>query len=86
MFHALKENYRKDITEGEKKTLRSDPHLPWMHTLHTPLDLEKCRKKVMRWNHIRELIVSSKRLEDHLRKIRMGVDDEYQSKLHFIRK
>ncbi|WKY08365.1 hypothetical protein Q1695_007691 [Nippostrongylus brasiliensis] len=85
MFHALKENYRKDITEGEKKTLGSDPHLPWMHTLHTPLDLEKCRKKVMRWDHIRELIISSKELEDHLRKIWKDVDNEYQSKLHFIR-
>ncbi|VDL74486.1 unnamed protein product [Nippostrongylus brasiliensis] len=47
MFHALKEKYRKEITEGEKKTLRSAPHFPWMHTLHTPLDLEKCRKKVL---------------------------------------
>ncbi|WKY08368.1 hypothetical protein Q1695_007691 [Nippostrongylus brasiliensis] len=48
MFHALKEKYRKDISEGEKKTLGSAPYFPWMHTLHTPLDLEKCRKNGQR--------------------------------------
>ncbi|WKY07359.1 hypothetical protein Q1695_007084 [Nippostrongylus brasiliensis] len=85
MFHGLKDNYRKEFTEKETNNLKSSSMYSWINTLRSPLDLEKCRNKVMRWDHRPELIISAKRLQDHLQKRRLAVDAEYRKKLSFVR-
>ncbi|WKY07367.1 hypothetical protein Q1695_007089 [Nippostrongylus brasiliensis] len=82
MFHSMKESTLKKTTEEEK--LESGAIYGFMHTLRTPLDLDKCRKKTMRWDHEPRLIVSAKQLQNHLDKIRKDLEKEYESKLHLI--
>ncbi|VDO86724.1 unnamed protein product [Heligmosomoides polygyrus] len=48
MFHALKEKDRRNFTMADKsvfsRRLSNGDYFPWINTLRTPLDMEKCRK------------------------------------------
>ncbi|WKY07364.1 hypothetical protein Q1695_007087 [Nippostrongylus brasiliensis] len=84
MFHSLKDIYRKEFDEEDESALEDVDFISWINTLRSPLDLEKCRKKTMMWNHEPGLIVSSERLQSHLDERRQAVEKEYRGKLHFI--
>lgn len=84
MFHALKEKDRRNFTMADKRRLSNGDYFPWINTLRTPLDMEKCRKKSVIWDHELDLIVPADVIDNHLAKRKIRVDMEYQRKLSFI--
>ncbi|KAK6029312.1 hypothetical protein OSTOST_04576 [Ostertagia ostertagi] len=84
MFHAMKEQYRKEFSIEDIGTFQCPPYFPWISPFRTPMNPELCRKGMFIWDHEPGLIASARSLEKHMAIRRREVDEEYRRKLIYI--